>query len=123
MRLAALRSKLRGSRLRGSRLPAALVAGAAVLGLTAVALPAAAASASTGRHPLPGSTPRWLSKAHKVGATPAGQQVSFGVLLKMRDPAGAAATLKSISDPASASYGHWLTSAQFRARYAPPAAM
>jgi len=32
------------------------------------------------------------------------------------------ATLQAVSDPASASYGHWLTSAEFGARYAPASA-
>jgi subtilase family serine protease len=37
----------------------------------------------------------------------------------MRDQAGAVSTLQSVSDPASANYGHWLTNAQFNARYGP----
>jgi subtilase family serine protease len=100
-----------------SRLFGALIAAATVLGVTAVALPASAAPRD-GR-PLAGSTPRWLARAHRLGATPAGQRVSFGVLLKMRDPAGAAATLQSISSPGSASYGHWLSGAAFKAAYGP----
>ena len=40
----------------------------------------------------------------------------------MRDQAGAAATLQAISDPASASYGQWLSNAAFDARYAPATA-
>jgi subtilase family serine protease len=63
--------------------------------------------------------PKWLHQAHDMGASSTGQQVNFGVLLGMRDQAGALATLKAISDPASSSYGQWLTNAQFNARYAP----
>jgi subtilase family serine protease len=37
----------------------------------------------------------------------------------MRDESGALATLKAVSDPNSASYGHYLTNKQFDARYAP----
>ena len=85
-----------------------------------MAVPASAAP--QGRHPLHGSTPRWLQQARNLGATPSAQQVGFGVLLGMRDPAGAVATLQAISDPASASYGHWLTNAEFAARYAPASA-
>jgi hypothetical protein len=44
--------------------------------------------------------------------------MNFGVLLGMRDESGALATLRAVSDPASASYGHWLTNAEFDARYA-----
>jgi subtilase family serine protease len=102
------------------RVVAGLLAGAGLLALSATAVPASAAP--QGRHPLHGSTPRWLHQARDLGATPPAQQVSFGVLLGMRDPAGAVATLQAISDPASASYGHWLTNAEFDARYAPASA-
>ncbi len=54
-----------------------------------------------------------------MGATPKAQQVEFGVLLHMRNQAGAVRALQAVSDPASASYGEWLTNAQFNARYAP----
>jgi subtilase family serine protease len=111
---------MRSSRFPMHRVIGALVAGAGLLALSAMAVPAAAAP--QGRHPLHGSTPRWLHRAHQLGATPSAQQVSFGVLLGMRDPAGAVATLQAISDPASASYGHWLTNAEFDARYAPASA-
>jgi subtilase family serine protease len=45
--------------------------------------------------------------------------IPFLLWLDLRDRAGAAATLQAISDPASASYGRWLSDATFRARYAP----
>ena len=105
------------SRFTGRRLLAGLVAGATVVGVTALAGPALASAQS--RPKVAGSAPRWLHQARDLGATPSGQRISFGVLLGMRDAAGAAATLQAISDPASASYGRWLSSAQFRARYAP----
>jgi subtilase family serine protease len=54
-----------------------------------------------------------------MGASSSTQRMNFGVLLGMRDQAGATATLKAISDPASSSYGKWLTNAEFNARYAP----
>ena len=54
-----------------------------------------------------------------MGTSASTQRMNFGVLLGMRDPAGATATLQKISDPTSASYGKWLTNAQFDARYAP----
>ena len=68
-----------------------MLAGAIAVSITAVAVPALAAG--PGRHPLNGSTPRWLHRAHDLGATPSAQQVSFGVLLRMRDQGGAAASL------------------------------
>jgi subtilase family serine protease len=89
--------------------------------LLAVVGGAGAASASTphGRAALPGSAPRWLSQAHKLGAVSARQRIGFGVLLHMRHQASAAANLRAVSDPASASYGQWLSNAAFDARYAP----
>jgi subtilase family serine protease len=94
-----------------------LLACGTVIGLTAAA--GAASAAPQGRHPLDGSTPKWLHQAHDMGASSSAQQMNFGVLLGMRDQAGAMATLKAISDPSSSSYGQWLTNAQFDARYAP----
>jgi subtilase family serine protease len=95
-----------------------VVAGVTTLSLAALA-GSASASASTPRFALAGSTPGWLGQARNLGATPSGQKIDFGVLLNMRDQAGAAATLQAISTPGSASYGHWLTNAQFNARYGP----
>jgi len=94
-----------------------LLASGTVIGLTAAA--GAASAAPQGRHPLDGSMPKWLHQAHDMGASSTAQKMNFGVLLGMRDQAGATATLKAISDPASSSYGHWLTNAEFDARYAP----
>jgi subtilase family serine protease len=88
----------------------------------ALAVGTASASASPGRHQLRGSVPGWLHQARNVGATPSGQQVNFGVLLSMRDQAGAEAKLQAISDPTSASYGQWMSNAAFDATYAPASA-
>jgi subtilase family serine protease len=48
--------------------------------------------------------------------------VGFRVYLGWIDPNGAAALAKSVSDPHSSSYGHYLTANQFRSRFAPSAA-
>src|SRR5947209_4353026 len=99
------------------RVAVGLLAGAAAVGLSVAA--GAASAAPQSRHPLTGSTPKWLPFARDMGTTVSTDPVSFGVLLGMRDAAGAEATLKAVSDPASASYGHYLTSKQFDAAYAP----
>jgi len=99
------------------KLAVGLLAGGTVIGLTATA--GVARGAPQGRHLLDGSTPKWLHQAHDMGASPSVQQMNFGVLLGMRDESGALATLRAVSDPASPSYGHYLTNAQFDARYAP----
>jgi subtilase family serine protease len=95
---------------------AGLVAGCTAAGMAAAA-PAIAASSP--RLALAGTTPGWLGQARDLGATPRAQQVDFGVVLNMRDQAGAISTLQSVSTPGSARYGHWLTNAQFDARYGP----
>src|SRR5215475_11746341 len=99
---------------------ATAVSGATVIGLAA-AVGTASASGSPGRHYLAGSTPRWLDHARSLSTTSATEQVNFGVLLGMRDQAGAEATLKAISDPSSADYGRWLSNQTFNERYAPAA--
>ena len=97
---------------------AGLLSGVTVVGVAAVAVPASA-SGGPQRHTIAGSTPRWLNKARSLGATPSSQQVNFGVLLSMRDQAGAAAALQAISEPTSASYGHWLSNQTFDETYGP----
>jgi subtilase family serine protease len=83
----------------------------------------ATAAPRPSRHALPGSQPRWLGKARATGGAPAAADtIQFGILLKLRDSASAEATLASISDPGSADYGNWLTTSQFKSRYAPASA-
>ncbi|MEU4242159.1 S53 family peptidase [Actinoplanes sp. NPDC026619] len=80
----------------------------------------ATAAARPGRHVLNGSQPRWLTRARATGGAPAAaDSLSFGILLSLRDSAAAEATLAQLSDPSSASYGKWLTTSDFKARYAP----
>jgi subtilase family serine protease len=102
-----------------SRLTLIVAVGAAVASVLAAA---PAAQAKPGRHVLTGSRPKWLAKATATGSAPASAStIHFGVLLKMRDAAGAEATLASLANPSSASYGKWLTSSEFRSRYSPSA--
>jgi len=109
------------ARFMRHRLLVGMLAGVTVIAVTTVAVPGSASASGDGPR-LPGSTPGWLTHARDLGATPAAQQVDFGVLLAMRDRAGAEATLQAISDPDSASYGRWLSNAAFDASYAPAAA-
>jgi len=92
-----------------------------VAGVTAVAVTSIARTASASPSPraVPDSAPRWTGDARVLGNTSADQRVDFGVLLKMRDQAGAVATLQNISDPNSPDYGKWLTSGGFTANYGP----
>jgi subtilase family serine protease len=102
----------------GRRIVAGLGAGATVLAVVSIAQPASAASA---RRVVNASRPSWTNKAQNKGHSAKSTRINFGVLLKMRNQSLADATLKKVSDPASASYGKWLTNAQFNATFAPKA--
>ena len=112
---------MRSPRFGRSGFAVAVLSVVTVAGLALVAGPASA-SAPQGRHPIAGSAPRWLRQAHRVGPLPGAQRIGFGVLLGLRNQAGAVATLAAISEPTSKSYGHWLSGAAFRAGYAPAGA-
>ncbi|MCL2544136.1 MAG: S53 family peptidase [Nocardioidaceae bacterium] len=77
---------------------------------------------ANGRHTLAGSVPSWANAGHRVGATPKGQAVTFRVYLPLQHSDQAAALATSVSTPGSADYGHFLTPAQFRSRFAPSSA-
>ena len=88
---------------------------AAAVGLS-VAVPAAAGAAGTAS--LPNSHPTWATSGNMVAATAADSRIGFSVYLKMRDQAGAEALAAAVSDPNSSSYGHYLSPAQVRSRFA-----
>ncbi len=98
-----------------------IVLAAAALPL-ALCLPNAVAGTGPDRADVPGTAPTWTSRAHAVGVPGATSRMSFQVVLSLRDAAGAAAVARAVSDPHSASYGHYLTPAQFNARFAPTSA-
>lgn len=85
-----------------------------------------AAAASVGGHSsgtvLTGVRPSWATSARGIGAASASNRVSLRVWLSLRDPAAVAQLVKSVTNPKSPLYGHYLTPAQFNARYAPTAA-
>ncbi len=98
------------------------LAGAACLALTAgLTALAPGAGAAGGRSVLSGARPSWASSSALRGAAPASDTVHLRVYLNYRDPAGLAATAAAVSTPGSAAYGHYLTPAQFRQKYAPTA--
>jgi len=98
------------------RLIAAGIATAVAFAITAISLPAAAIASPMA---IPGTAPNWLPKAIDKGTTPASTVINFGVLLKLQNSSAATALADQISDPASPSYGKWLTNAQFTAQFAP----
>lgn len=93
---------------------------ATVAGLSLTAMTAQAAEPTT---PIPHSKPTWLAKATRLGDAASTAKTTAKVYLA---PKGGTDALKAaalaVATPGSASYGHFLTPAQYRARYAPSAA-
>lgn len=86
-------------------------------GALAIGIPAAHAADAPGRDRLAGTKPAWATARADKGATSDGAQVSARVYLAGRDAAGLAAYAKAVSDPASASYGKYLSAGQAQARF------
>jgi subtilase family serine protease len=99
---------------------ALLLAGAAVL--TVPFATSSAFAATSGRATLAGSAPSWATSGRMVGSPSGTTQISFNVVLPLRDAAAAEALAADVSNPKSASYGQYLTAAQFNARFAPTTA-
>src|SRR5262249_25651212 len=90
----------------------------APLAIAAVAAPVALA-APTPRVTLSADTVTGLEQAQSLGAVPADQHVSVAVSLNLRNGAELDRTIAAVNDPHSAQYGHFLTPAQFTARFGP----
>ena len=82
----------------------------------------AASAAPGGRKPLDGSMITASARKHPVGAVSKSAAVNFEVVLKLRNAAAAQALVTAVSTPGSASYRHYLTAAQWEARFSPAAA-
>ncbi|MEY9963100.1 subtilase family serine protease [Streptacidiphilus sp. MAP12-16] len=106
-------------RIRGSRRRAG-IAVAATLPLLAAAVatgvPAHAVSPQ-GRSVLPATKPAWAQASTDRGLTAASAPVTARVYLAGRDQAGLAALARSVSDPKSADYGHYLSAQQVAQRF------
>jgi subtilase family serine protease len=82
----------------------------------------AASAAPGGRKPLDGSMITASARKHPAGAVSKSAAVNFEVVLKLRNAAAAQALVTAVSTPGSASYRHYLTTAQWEARFSPAAA-
>jgi subtilase family serine protease len=71
---------------------------------------------------LPSLVPSFTQTLPSLGPAPSSQPVFLLAELRLRNQTGLAALIRRVSDPASRSYQHYLTPAQFRARYSPSAA-
>ena len=96
--------------------------GAAALTVPFAASGAFAAPSGGTRSALAGSQPGWVKSAHSTGSPSSSTKIAFNVVLPLRNAAGATKQAQALTDPKSASYGHFLTPAQFNASYAPSAA-
>jgi subtilase family serine protease len=94
---------------------------AACLILSSVALTIVALGSTTTRTTLKGSKPSWANSYNYAGAANTSSKLGFRVYLGWRNPAGAEALARAVSNPRSSSYRHYLTPAQFRQQFAPTA--
>src|SRR5262252_7322715 len=99
--------------------------GAAGLGLSMAAItgPPAAASPHPGpashRVALRGTLAPAKARAHPAGAVASNSQVSFELMLSLRNAAAAQAFVQQVSSPGSAEFHHYLTDAQWVSRFGP----
>src|SRR6202035_3122117 len=76
-------------------------------------------SPSPNRVALRGSLLPAAARAHPAGAVSAKSTVSFDLTLKLRNAAGARKFALAVSTPHNKQFHHYLTRAQWTARYAP----
>jgi subtilase family serine protease len=90
----------------------------ATIGLAGVAIPAqAASSVSTS---LSGTQSPMATRNHFAGSLSPSGRISFELVMALPDAAGAEALATAVSTPGSASYRHYVTAAQWEARFSPP---
>jgi subtilase family serine protease len=91
---------------------------------------AAAAPAAAAAHPAPpshrvalhGSLASAKARAHPAGSVAGTSRVGFDLTLALRNAAGAQAFVRQVSSPGSSLYRHYLTDAQWVARFGPTTA-
>ena len=79
----------------------------------------AGAAAPSGRITLAGTEVSAAAREHPVGVVAKSSQVSFDLVLQLRDAKGAQALVKAVSTPGSASYRHYVTAAQWESEFSP----
>jgi len=107
--------------VRSTRRLTAVTGISALLALGLSGAAAASVGGHTSRATVTGARPSWATSGHYAGAAAASDRVSLRVWLSLRDPGAVAQLVKSVTNPARPQYGHYLTPAQFNARYAPTA--
>ena len=112
--------------VRAQRRVPAVAAGASVLLCVAtvsgiVGASAAGAATHSGRTTLAGSAITARARQHAVSGVARSSRVDFSLVLKLRNAAAAQALVRAVSSPGSSSYRHYLTTAQWEARFSPSA--
>lgn len=85
-------------------------------------VPAGASLLPATRHVVPDAKPSWTAAVPQTGALSAGQRVTAKIWLSPRNASSLDALAQAVSDPSSAQYGKFLSSAQYAAQFAPTAA-
>jgi subtilase family serine protease len=78
-----------------------------------------AGAAPNGRATLTGNVPPWATAANFKSAANSSDDIGFRVYLNWQDQADLEAMAMDVSNPASASYGQFLSPQQFRQQFAP----
>jgi subtilase family serine protease len=91
-----------------------LILSSITLSIIALAVPPA-------RVTLRASKPSWATRHNYVRAANPSDRLGLRIYLGWRDPAGAEAVARAVSDPHSPSYHQYLTAEQFRQQFAPTA--
>ncbi len=109
-----------------SKFTAGAVIGSSACVALCLAAPAAQATAQTSATPhgrrVVERAPRWTAHARRVRGVSAGTGLSLTAVLNLKDAAGAEALATAVSTPGTAQYGHYLSPARWRARFAPTGA-
>ncbi len=94
---------------------------ALALGLTALVAPNGALASPAAPVPIPGSVSPYIPYYIDLGPSAGSKQVDLSLILNLTDPAGAERLVRSVSDPQSSSYHHYISAAQYTSRFAPSA--
>jgi subtilase family serine protease len=106
--------------LRSRRRLFGIVAALALVGFTLLGGSMLSAhAASSARTTLQGSAPSWANSKNYVGKADPNADIGFRLYLGWNNPSAVGALAQAVSDPHNASYGQYLTPAQFRQRFAP----
>jgi subtilase family serine protease len=86
-------------------------------GTLLLAAPSQASAPAASAKTITGSHPAWATAAADAGTVSSSAEITGTVYLAGQNPAGLTAYATAVSDPSSATYGKFLTTAQYQARF------